>query len=316
MTASWFSRSHDRLAFFLKWLNISGIIVLIWAIIQSVYVFLLQGNFPPAFFYFQSLFSTQELFTKRISSFAFEPSWLAHQINLFYLPFWLGATISGTSAHRFRLWKISLENILLVLGAGVVFVASRVGTLALLLVLAFVALYANILLARRVQRWSLARFSHFLPFVKKTLHFLLPLILLIAFLGLYVLGAVGLVYLLSHADSRLAYFSNLETLMEWVKLNRNPYVLFNYLKFAERYVYWVVGWRVFNLHPILGVGLGNAGFFFERQLPSFGWFLPGSHGFVLSRLCPSQCKKSLGPPVGRDGHRRFLIFYRLAGMFC
>jgi len=149
-----------------------------------------------------------------------------------------------------------------------------VGTLALLLVLAFVALYANILLARRLQRWSLVKFSHFLPFVKKTLHFLLPLILVVAFLGLYVLGAVGLVYLLSYTDSRLALLFQPQALIEWVKLNRNPYVLFNNLKFAERYVYWVVGWRVFNIHPFLGVGLGNAGYFFERELPSFGWFLP------------------------------------------
>jgi O-antigen ligase len=36
----------------------------------------------------------------------------------------------------------------------------------------------------------------------------------------------------------------------------------------------VGGWNVFNLHPILGVGLGNAGFFFQRQLPSYGWSLP------------------------------------------
>ena len=274
VTASWFSKSHARLVFFLKWINISGIIVILWATIQAIYVFLFQGNFPPGFFYFQSLFSTQELFIKRISSFAFEPSWLAHQVNLFYLPFWLGATISGTSAYRFRLWKISLENILFVLGAGVVFIASRVGTLALLLVLAFVALYANILLARRLQRWSLVRFSRFLPFVKKTLHFLLPLILVVAFLGLYMLGAVGLVYLLSYTDSRLALLFQPQALIEWVKLNRNPYVLFNNLKFAERYVYWVVGWRVFNIHPFLGVGLGNVGYFFERELPSFGWFLP------------------------------------------
>jgi hypothetical protein len=274
VTASWFSKSQTRLSFFLKWINISGIIVILWAIIQAIYVFLFNGNFPAGFFYFQSLFSTQELFTKRISSFAFEPSWLAHQVNLFYLPFWLGASISGTSAHRFRLWKISLENILFVLGAGVVFIASRVGTLALLLVFAFVVLYANIRLARRLQRWSLARFSHFLPFMKKALHFILPLILLIAFLGLYVLAVVGLVYLLSHTDARLKFLFQPQSLMEWFKLNRNPYVLFNNLKFAERFVYWVVGWHVFNIHPILGVGLGNAGFFFERELPSYGWFLP------------------------------------------
>jgi O-antigen ligase len=51
-------------------------------------------------------------------------------------------------------------------------------------------------------------------------------------------------------------------------------VLFNYLQFAERYVYWVAGWNIFNAHPLLGVGLGNAGFYFQQALPAYGWHLP------------------------------------------
>jgi O-antigen ligase len=45
------------------------------------------------------------------------------------------------------------------------------------------------------------------------------------------------------------------------------------LVFAERYVYWVTGWRIFNDHPLLGVGLGNAGLYFLKYLPSYGWVL-------------------------------------------
>jgi hypothetical protein len=194
VTASWFSKSQSRLAFLLKWINISGLIVILWAIVQAIYIFLLDNHYPEILMMFQRLVSTRDLFKNRITSFAFEPSWLAHQMNLIYLPFWLGATISGTSAHRFRLWKISFENILFILGAGVVFLASRVGTLALLLVLAFVALYANVFLARRVHQWSLTRFVRFSPVVKKVIRILLPLILLLALISIYVLGAVGLVW--------------------------------------------------------------------------------------------------------------------------
>jgi O-antigen ligase len=195
-------------------------------------------------------------------------------MNLIYLPFWLGATICRTSVYRFRLWKISFENILLLLGVVVVFLASRVGTLALLLVLAFLGLYANVFVARRVYQWSLIRFNRFSAFVTRTIRILLPSILLFAFITIYVLAAVGLVFGLSHVDKRLARFFQPRSLKQWVQLTQNPYVFFNYLAFAERYVYWVGGWNIFNIHPILGVGLGNAGFFFQRELPAYSWNLP------------------------------------------
>jgi hypothetical protein len=274
VTASWFSKSQSRLNFLLKWINVSGFIVILWAIIQAIYIFLLQGHYPDILLMFQRLVSIRELFKNRVTSFAFEPSWLAHQMNLIYLPFWLGATISRTSAHRFRLWKISLENILLLLGAAVVFLASRVGTLAILLVLAFLGLYANVLLARRVHHWSMNRYARYSKAIRNAVRIFLPLILLLGFISIYVLGAVGLVYGLSHVDKRLARFFQPQSLNQWGQLIQNPYAFFNYLAFAERYVYWVGGWNVFNIHPILGVGLGNAGTFFQRELPPYSWELP------------------------------------------
>jgi hypothetical protein len=274
VTASWFSKSPLRLTFLLKWINISGFIVIFWATIQAIYIFLLQGHYPDILMMFQRLVSIRELFKNRVTSFAFEPSWLAHQMNLIYLPFWLGTTITGTSAHRFRLWKISLENILLLFGVGVVFLASRVGTLAILLVLAFVGLYANVLLARRLYHWSLIRFARFSKAISSVVRILLPLILLLGFISIYILGAVGLVYGLSHVDKRLARFFQPKSMIQWVQLFKNPYAFFNYLAFAERYVYWVGGWNVFNIHPIFGVGLGNAGTFFQRELPPYSWELP------------------------------------------
>jgi hypothetical protein len=274
MTASWFSKDQSRLVFVLKWINISGIIVLLWAGIQAFYIYLFQSHYPAILMTFQRLVSTRDLFLGRVTSFAFEPSWLAHQLNLLYLPFWLGATVTGTSAHRFRLWKISFENFLFLAGVLVVFLASRVGTLAILLVLVLMGIYGNVLLAHRAFNWSLTRFVRFSTAVKKGLRILLPLILLVVFLSVYILGTIGLVYGLSHIDTRLARFFMPQSLAQWAKLIQNPYAFFNYLEFAERYVYWVGGWNVFNISPILGVGLGNAGFFFQRLLPAYGWNLP------------------------------------------
>ena len=138
VTASWLSSSRSRLIFTLKLISASGSIMLFWALVQAVYIFLFQGKYPDVLLIFQHFFSTRSLWYNRITSFAFEPSWLAHQLNLIFLPFWLAATITRWSAFRFRLWRISLENVLLAIGVTVLFLSSsRVGTLSFLLVVAF-----------------------------------------------------------------------------------------------------------------------------------------------------------------------------------
>jgi O-antigen ligase len=50
-------------------------------------------------------------------------------------------------------------------------------------------------------------------------------------------------------------------------------VLYLGLRFAflERLTYWFDGWHIFNDYPIIGVGLGNAGFYFVDHMPAAGW---------------------------------------------
>jgi hypothetical protein len=135
--AGWLAKNQSRFLLTLKLLDVSGSLMLLWAAVQGFYIFLFHGRYPDAVVAFQGMISTRGLFADRITAFAFEPSWLAHQLNLLFLPFWLAATVSGWSAFHFRLWKMSTENILLAIGAVVLFLSSRVGTLSLLLVLGF-----------------------------------------------------------------------------------------------------------------------------------------------------------------------------------
>lgn len=274
VTTAWLSTSPHRLKHTLKLINLSGLILLLWSLIQAFYIYAFHGQFPEILHQIQRSISTRDLFSYRITGFAFEPSWLAHQINLLFLPFWLAATITGTSAHKYRLEKVSVENVLLVIGIGVIFLSSRIGTLAFLLILAFLGIYYNLLLAQRLQKWSLERFVRFPSSFQKTFRSLLPVVILLVFLGIYALGVLGLIYGLSHVDWRLARFFEVKSASGWKLLFADKYYLFNYLAFAERFVYWVAGWNVFNAHPLFGVGLGNAGFFFQQALPAYSWSLP------------------------------------------
>ncbi len=274
VTSSWLAQSRSRLESTFKWINISGLISLMWAMVQGVYIFIFHGKFPHFIDDFQHLISSGNIFYTRITGFAFEPSWLGHQLNLLFLPFWLAATINRWSAFRFRLWKFSLENILLGCGVLVLFLSSRVGTLSLLLVIAFLLIYFSFLLAKRVRVWCEERLFRFSPFLQKSVRALLPVFIFLGILGIYGLGALALVYLLSYVDPRFAAFFQIGSLAHLRSIGSNIYQLFNYLQFAERYVYWVAGWNIFNTHPILGVGLGNAGFYFQHALPAYGWTLP------------------------------------------
>ncbi len=84
----------------------------------------------------------------------------------------------------------------------------------------------------------------------------------------YLVAVFGLAYGLSQVDERLQDLFNPDILT-----SSSFYTLTSRLRFAERVVYWATGWRTFNDYPILGVGLGNAGFFFPDKMPSYGWNL-------------------------------------------
>jgi hypothetical protein len=242
-------------------------------LVQGVFIYFFKGQYPPIVENFQHLVAGN-IFTTRITSFAFEPSWFGQQLNLLFLPFWFAATLNRWSAFRFRFWIFSLENLLLGFGVIALFLASRIGTLSLLLVVAFLVINLNVYLARRIHAWSIVRFDKYPSIIQKILRSFLPGIIFLFFLGIYILGALALVRVLTFVDPRFAVIFNIQSAAHLKFLTSNIYVLFNYLQFAERYVYWTVGWNIFNSHPILGVGLGNAGFYFQHYLPAYGWTLP------------------------------------------
>lgn len=257
-------RTPDQYRSVFKALNIGAMLTIFWCMIQMFYTYVHGREYAPAWLLsIHDLLSTNPMmhfvYQRRGTGFAFEPSWLAHQMNCIYLPYWLGASLAGYSSFRFRLGRVSAENILLVLGIGTAFVSlSRIGYLSMLLLLAYLCWRGSSRPARQIAsrfggstdrqaRLRLAFQSGFL-------------------VALLILGWVGTL-LLARVDHRVA------AIFQQDYSGSNFFYLANNLSLAERFAYWGLGWNVFTHAPWLGVGLGNTGFFFETRLPQFGWAL-------------------------------------------
>ncbi len=239
-------------------LNWGGLVMLLWSLIQIAVSYVLK-DYTDGMRSIQHFFSTTVLFDRRATGFASEPSWLAHQLNLVYLVYWISATINRTSAHRFKIWKFSFENLLLVGGVMVLFVTfSRGGLVSFMLVLAFLFLLANIRFVKWIMRKS-----------KSNRPALIGALTALAMLVLYLAILVGGLFVLSKVDPRM------EKVFQFSTGADNPIMKYaDDLQFGERVVYWQTGWNIFNDYPLLGVGVGFSGYYFPQYLPDYSWRLP------------------------------------------
>jgi O-antigen ligase len=254
-----FSRISDRKEYrrALMWIYAGGLVMIIWSMMQSgAWVFF--KRYPDWMRDFQDLLSLGPLYRQRAAGFALEPSWLAHMLNMLYLPMWLSAAITGYSVFSFRiLKKITVEMILLAFGVlTLILTLSRVGWITFFCMAAFLVIQWNV----RLIRWIQKRFQ-----VPENRRILSTLSTTLALLVLYIGLIIGAAYGMSRVDPRM---SDLFTPQFWQLNNLNRYA--NALQFGERVVYWQAGWEVFNQHPLLGVGLGNSGRWFAETIPSYG----------------------------------------------
>jgi hypothetical protein len=265
IVAASFPRRPAQLKALLRLINWSGMVVVAWSLLQALFVLCCGGDYPDWMVQAQSFVSLRRLFDNRVTGLAYEPSWLAHQLNMVYLPFWLGAVVARNSAHPRKFFGVSVESLLLVGGAAVLFLSfSRVGWLSFFLVLAVLLGRWAIGLIRRFQAGVASRVPPaWSGFARSAALIGLPLLLLALFLGVGIL----LIQVGSLLDPRLG------NMYDRITEPDNFYALVSRLAIAERVIFWETGWRIFGEYPFLGVGLGNAGFFFPEHIPDFGWRL-------------------------------------------
>ena len=266
-TASWARQPGNSLKTTLRIVHFSSIPLFGWSLVQAYFVLFHQSTYPDFVFRIQELVSASSvsLYVGRVTGLAFEPSWLAHQLNTVYLPIWLASTLTGISVFR-RVGKLSIENILLALGCFVLLISfSRVGWISFALALGVVAFWVLV----RVTGWLQARFLSQTGGTRQKLY--RGLIFLGMLVGFVILGTALSVLLFRigmYFDPRLG------RILEHNPLDaRNVYDFANRIFIGERMVYWAAGVGVFNSFPIFGSGLGAAEFYFYQKLPAFAYGL-------------------------------------------
>jgi len=266
--ASCLPRSNKDLSSSLRWIYVGAAIMFVWATVQ---IFRLPYSFnpqPDSLKKIHSFFTTTILFRDRVTGMAYEPSWLADQLTILFLPLWLASVLKGYTAFGFKLWRISIETILLIWGMVILFFSySRIGLVAFLATIGVLVLSGS---WKIVNRWAeekhrTSRWS------KQQLRWIYLLLILALFVAV-VIGVIYLAYLTNERIQNILTI-NLKGILESERLPAF-YNLINHLEYAERLMYWISAFLVFSQFPFIGIGLGNAGFLFRQVVPAFGYYLP------------------------------------------
>lgn len=266
--ASCFPRSRRDIQSSLRWIYIGAGIMFVWCTVQ---IFRLPYSFnpqPDSLRKIHLLFSSTELFRDRVSGMAYEPSWLADQLTILFLPLWIASVLKGYSVFRFKIWRIPIEAIFLIWGMVILFFSySRIGLVAFISSMAVLVIGLSWRIVnhwidkrQKAHRWS-----------KDQLRWLYFTVIIL----LFVLFVVLIIFLAYQTNARIQKILTID-LQTILISKRLPvvYNLINHLEYAERLMYWISAFLVFSQYPFLGIGLGNAGLLFRQTIPAFGYYLP------------------------------------------
>lgn len=248
-------------------------VIIVFSLMQAVSL-VIYKSYPVFLNVIQKMISISgKLYNRRVTGLAFEPSWLANQLNLLFIPLFLSMTVTGHSIFRKKLFKkISYENLFLILSlCTLVMSFSRIGWISVFVLLGYVLFR---LVAQRVDRTrNYAGFANIL-------------IKILIFIGILLsLGGLILIvgWILTKVDPRMVKLFDLKRFREFGLLGWA-----SQLGIAERMILWISAYKVYLLYPLLGVGLGGAGYFFQNTLPSFGYRLPETNTtFFVDTFIPN-----------------------------
>jgi O-antigen ligase len=241
-----------------------------WASVQGWVALSGADHVPLIITRIQHLFSVRDPFVDRVVGMSYEPSWLGNQLMVLYIPLLAAATFTRRSVFSDRRGWLSVESVMLLWSMAVLALTkSRISQISLLLLASLGLIAAGWKILAAVER----RIGWMPPSGRAPQRILLAVLNLLILAALVMGLASGAAAAVGRADPRLWALSSMgDRLAEIRRLYPNDVAMAvgDRLAFAERLVYWISAFRTFSLYPVLGVGPGNAGFFFEQTLPEYG----------------------------------------------
>ncbi|MCW5877404.1 MAG: O-antigen ligase family protein [Anaerolineales bacterium] len=290
--AFWMTRGQSDLNTALKWIYAGLGLTVAWSLVQALaqHTDLIPRGLISDL---QSYISIRPLVPRRVSGFAYEPSWLGDQINVFYLPWLFAALLKGRSLFKQK-W---VEWLLLGLTwAVLVFSYSRGGLI--------IGLAATVVVGVIMGRDRLAATWQWF---RTPLHqgSLTAAGLRLGLLLLVLLGLFSTVSFLAEYDyfASLWDFASRDNLLDYIiNISAGP-----------RLGYALAGWEVFSAHPISGVGLGAAGLYLFEHYPDWIIQAPDAarHLVPSSNLIPNikSLYVRLLAETGLPGFWLFMTFF-------
>lgn len=257
------TRSEEGLRRSLPWVYAGLAVTILWGGIQAIA--LNTSLIDPAWVNkLQLTFSIRPLVNRRVSGLAYEPSWLADQIVMFYFP-WLFAALMT----RFRLLKYTWLEPVLSLGAFslLLLTYSRSGLLGLLFAVFIVLLTVGRGLISKTWAWF------WTPVVSPQVPGRWLRVLLLILVVLLIIASIWWF-------ARYDYFSSL-----WSSdLSQGFRSYVQDIAAGPRLAYIEGGLEIFRLHPWLGVGLGGSSFYLLENLPNWAF----GDSFEIAQLFSPQ----------------------------
>lgn len=293
--AIWMNQDEEDVKFSARWLLVGLAAHVVWGFIQF---WGLNTGKRQILTEIQQLFSTRGLVkNKRISGFAFEPSWLAGQIVTLYLPWLTGWLLFQFKNGLFWKNRRAWPEMILLLGAltALLMTYSRSGLAVAVLAAGVTLAVAGGGMVRKFFGWFGAGFR---PQGAKSRLAAIQATAARVFLILIAVSVLaGVAFFLTDKGYIAVFFqSEAENLFD--------YATSVYL--GPRLAYATAALEAFQTSPFLGVGLGGSGFWIYPNMPN--WVL-----FNAPEIAEQMSPASMQFPNPKNLYARLLAETGLVG---
>ncbi len=273
VTWIYLQRYPQRTKTSLRWLYAALTVSLLWGSLQVLYIVRDDVTLWETLNRIHRTWvGTRPLQFRRVSGVTYEPSWFAIQSLILFYPWLWGSILTGTSAFPWRKGLLQVETFLLAwMTLLLLFTFSRSG----LGIFLFLTTGSLVLRALTWGQGSLG---------KRVLHLALGGVALVLFAAAALWGISRWnQYVFEHftkLQARLQERADEASLLTAIRILA-----------GSRWGEWQYGYRVYEQHPFLGVGLGLAPFYLEEAVPGGElsyWFydsvLPGGSGEPMMHI--------------------------------